>query len=117
MVVNTCDAPSWLDDEARVEFERLTGGCDLDEVERANLAAYAFALTCWRRARDVVERVHDSPVRTWIAPDGQERPHPAYMVESRLAAELAELAEAVGVNPPTRGRLTPTRIWFLDEGH
>jgi P27 family predicted phage terminase small subunit len=116
MVVTSCDPPSWLDDEARVEFERLAGGCDLDEVERANLAAYAFALTCWKRARDVVDLVHHSPVRTWVGPDGQERPHPAYMVESRLAEELADLAEAVGVNPPTRRRLTPTRIWLLDEG-
>jgi P27 family predicted phage terminase small subunit len=109
--------PAWLDDEARLEFDRLTAGAVIDEVEHANLAAYAFALTCWRRARDVVEQVHESPIRTWVASDGQERPHPAYMVESRLAEELSDLAEAVGVNPPTRARLKPTRIWFLDEGH
>ena len=117
MVVSTCEPPVWLDGEARDEFERLTGGRDVDEVEHANIAAYAFALTCWRRAREAVDRVHDSPIRTWVAPDGQERPHPAYMVESRLAEELSDLAETVGVNPPTRRRLKPTRIWFLDEGH
>lgn len=116
MTRRRCECPAWLDADACDEWRRLEVAGVLRRADPATAAAYCFTQSLWIRMRALVDRLENEGSTSWITRDGQQRPHPALAVETRLAAELRELSEALDLEPAGREAPKPSRVIFLDEG-
>jgi len=88
----------------------------LNLKESGTIAAYCFTLALWNRMRAIIDKLREEGSSSWLTRDGQERSHPAFGVEARLAADLLELSEALDLEPAGRPAPKPSRVVFLDEG-
>lgn len=110
------DCPSWLDDDARREWQRLMEAEILRHKDPETVAAYCFTLSMWTRVRSTLDRFPDEGPPNRMTCDGRERSHPILTLEVQLAADLLELSDALEIESPGREAPKPSRVMFLDEG-
>ncbi|BAU83330.1 phage terminase small subunit [Streptomyces laurentii] len=97
-------APSWLSDEARAEWDRVLPGLSrldlLKPEDRAALAAYCEAWAVFREATETVQR----DGLTIEAKQGT-LPHPAVGIARAAGRELRAWAAHFGLTPSTEQAL------------
>lgn len=108
--------PDWLDGSARREWQRLHAVGIVARNDPATVAAYCWSYSLWVATRSLIARLHETGSTDWTTHEGQDRPHPAYAIEARLAADLLELSQALNIDPVGREAAKPSRVLFLDEG-
>lgn len=98
------EAPAWLSDEARAEWERVVPGLSrldlLKPEDRAALAAYCEAWATFREATETVQREG----LTFEAKQGT-LPHPAVGIARAAGRELRAWAGHFGLTPSTEQQL------------
>ena len=109
-------APSWLDQDAEVEWHRLVQTGVPENTDPITLAAYCSSLALWRRVCALTRVFEEHDALSWSDHDGRTRQHPAVAINARLATELVEMAEAIGLEEIELEGHRPTLILVLDEG-
>lgn len=98
------EAPAWLTDEARAEWDRVVPGLSrldlLKPEDRAALAAYCEAWATFREATETVAREG----LTFEAKQGT-LPHPAVAIARAAGRELRAWAAHFGLTPSTEQQL------------
>lgn len=98
------EAPAWLSDEARAEWDRVVPGLSrldlLKPEDRAALAAYCEAWATFREATETVAREG----LTFVAKQGT-LPHPAVGIARAAGRELRAWAGHFGLTPSTEQAL------------
>lgn len=100
------DAPEWLSDEARAEWDRVVPGLDalgvLKPEDRAALAAYCDSWATYVAATRQCEREG----LTLTNPDsGRVHAHPAVAVANTAARQMLRFAVEFGLTPASEQRL------------
>ncbi|MFB7007881.1 MULTISPECIES: phage terminase small subunit P27 family [unclassified Streptomyces] len=99
------EAPSWLSDEARAEWDRVVPGLTrlelLKEEDRAALAAYCESWSTFRTATEIVQREG----LTIEAAQGT-LPHPAVAIARNAGREVRTWAAHFGLTPSTEQALS-----------
>ena len=104
-------APSYLNDAARREYERLRGTCPWITASDAGVveaAAVQFAL--WRQALEVLER----DGLCYKAND-LTKTHPAFRVASQAVALYLRACSELGASPVSRARVDAGEAAVADE--
>jgi P27 family predicted phage terminase small subunit len=98
------EAPEWLSDEARAEWDRVLPGLSrlslLKPEDRAGLAAYCEAWASFREATETVQREG----LTIMAKQGM-LPHPAVGMARAAGREVRAWAAHFGLTPSTEQAL------------
>lgn len=98
------EAPDWLSDEARAEWDRVVPGLSrldlLKPEDRAALAAYCETWAVFREATETVQREG----LTFEAKQGT-LPHPAVAIARAAGRELRTWAAQFGLTPSTEQAL------------
>jgi P27 family predicted phage terminase small subunit len=98
------EAPAWLTDEARAEWDRVVPGLSrldlLKPEDRGSLAAYCEAWATFREATETVAREG----LTFEAKQGT-LPHPAVGIARSAGRELRAWAAHFGLTPSTEQQL------------
>lgn len=110
------EAPEWLTDEARAEWDRVLPGLSrldlLKPEDRAALAAYCEAWATFRQATETVQR----DGLTIEAKQGT-LPHPAVGIARAAGRELRSWAGHFGLTPSTEQALARGSDDGDDEGN
>lgn len=105
--------PAHLDDEAKLEWERIAGqlyalGC-LSQIDRAALAAYAQAYGRWVRAERAIAEMakRDELTRGLMikTTNGNAIPNPLVGVANKAMADMMRYAAEFGMTPSARSRI------------
>ncbi len=103
------EAPEWLSDEARAEWDRVLPGLTrldiLKEEDRAALAAYCET---WAEFVQATRALQEHGSLTITAAQG-EIPHPAVAIRRNAGAQLRTWANQFGLTPSAEAALSTSK--------
>ena len=98
--------PSWLDDEAKKEWARMSKRLDslglLTEVDGSAFAGYCQAYARWKQAEEFITK-HGFVIKT---PSGYLQPMPHVSIAQSYMKAMQKFCEEFGMTPASRCRLS-----------
>ena len=98
--------PSWLDDEAKREWERMSNRLDslglLTEVDGSAFAGYCQSYSRWKQAEEFVTK-HGFVIKT---PSGYLQQIPHVAIAQTYLKCMQKFCEEFGMTPSARSRLS-----------
>lgn len=100
------ECPSWLNDEAKAEWDRLADKMvnlgTLTEMDMAAFAGYCQSYARWKEAEEFIEK-HGTIVKT---PSGYWQQVPQVSIAQTYLKIMNKIAEQFGLTPAARSRIT-----------
>ena len=108
-------SPSWLCDDAKVEWGRVCGQLFkvglMTDLDRAALAAYCDSYGIFarsRRALEAMERECPGSSLTTMTTNGNVIQNPLIGIVNKAKIDMTRYAAEFGMTPSARSRVTPT---------
>lgn len=103
--MNKLSCPSWLDDEAKKEWKRITKKLletiDMLELDTKAVEGYCMAYSTWRRC----EKILQEKGFTFTTPNGYEQQRPEVSISNKAIENMRAWSKELGFTPAARARM------------